>query len=261
MIESSSNSQIKHIAKLQKSAKYRRECGEFVAEGIKMVLESARYDAGVKIYISENAKAEYFTQIQENGLRANLEIVADKVFAKITETMTPQGVLAVVKMPQYDESIIERGNLVVCLENLQDPGNMGTILRTAEGAGVDAVIISKDSVDMFNPKVVRSTMGASFRVPFFVVGDFGEELAKLQDKGYEVYASSLQSSSDFREKSYDGKVALIVGNEANGIRPETQELANHRIFIPMGGELESLNASVAAALLMYEVRRRRDGLR
>lgn len=139
------------------------------------------------------------------------------------------------------------------LEDIQDPGNMGTILRTAEGAGMSGVILSKGCVDVFNPKVVRSTMGGLFRVPFYVCEDVVSEMVDLHGRGFSFYAAHLQGKENYCRVSYDGKVGILIGNEAKGLSDPVADLADVKVKIPMEGELESLNAAVSAALFSYEV--------
>lgn len=260
MIESTSNAQIKRIQKLKKSAKYRRQEKVFLVEGYKMVCEAAVFDPELQIYISENIKEEYLMPIKEVAEENQIQIVSEKVFRELADTTTPQGVLAVVKMPEYEKSAIvdKKDAKLICLEDIQDPGNLGTIFRTAEGAGMDAVVLTKGCVDLFNPKVVRSTMGGLFRMPFWIVENLQNELICLKNVEFKVYTTYLEEAVDFRACSYSGKTAIVIGNEANGVRPETLACATQNVIIPMEGQLESLNAAVSAALLMYEVYRNRE---
>lgn len=167
--------------------------------------------------------------------------------------------LALADMPEYDREELTGSEeaAFICLEDIQDPGNLGTIMRTAEGAGMTAVVLSKGCVDLFNPKVVRSTMGALFRLPFYVAEDMTTEVVKLRERGFTMYAASLEAKQDYTRYHYAGKTGILIGNEANGLRPETAALADEQLIIPMEGEVESLNAAVSAALLMYEVHRNR----
>lgn len=252
MISSTSNAQIKEIEKLQKKAKHRKETKTFIVEGRKMVEEADIHI--VKVYISES----YF---KEDGIGARLatshayEIVEDKIFKEVSDTKTPQGILAIVKMPEYtlEELLMKENQFFVLLEDLRDPGNLGTIMRTAEGAGVSAVILSKDSVDLFNPKVVRSTMGSIFRMPFLYVEDFPNTLLTLKKQKLVLYATDLKGTNDYNRESYAKQCGIIIGNEANGITEQTRNLADCLVKIPMEGKLESLNAAIASALMMYEV--------
>jgi TrmH family RNA methyltransferase len=146
--------------------------------------------------------------------------------------------------------------LLIALENLQDPGNLGTIIRTAEGAGVTGVIMSKDTVDIYNPKVVRSTMGSIFRIPFCYVEDFVEEMKRLNDSGIVTFSAHLQGTS-FYDQNYRKPTAFVIGNEGNGLTDAVSGVTCQKISIPMMGQVESLNAATAATVLMYEAMRQR----
>lgn len=256
MITSTSNVQIKQIMALLKKSKERKEQKAFVIEGRKMFEEICQEKSRViKAYFSDSYVKEGYA---EKAMRSvPYEIVADSVFDAMAETVTPQGVLAIVKMPEYSlEDMVADAGTLVLLENLRDPGNLGTIIRTAEAAGVSGVILSKESVDVYNPKVIRSTMGAVYRVPFLYVEDFTELLKELLKKDVRLLAAHLKGQKTFDKADYEGKVGILIGNEANGLSEEASELANEKVLIPMAGSVESLNAAVAAALLMYEAFRK-----
>lgn len=256
MITSTSNVQIKQIIALLKKGKERKEQNAFVIEGRKMFEEICQEKSRVvKAYFSDSyVKAGYADKAMKT---VPYEVVADSVFDAMAETVTPQGVLAIVKMPEYSlEEMIDKAGTLVLLENLRDPGNLGTIIRTAEAAGVSGVILSKESVDIYNPKVIRSTMGAVYRVPFLYVEDFQTLLKELRAKNVRLLAAHLQGKKTFDKADYNGKVGILIGNEANGLTEEASELANEKVLIPMAGSVESLNAAVAAALLMYEAFRK-----
>ncbi len=254
-IESISNPRMKRIQKLKRSARFRRQEGVFLAEGFKMVEEAGLYGCLESIYISTGLREgeEYFQTLSHKLKENCIEWVSPAVFREISDTMTPQGVLAVVKMPDYDkdELLKEEKLSLVCLEDIQDPGNLGTIFRTAEGAGMNAVVMSKGCVDLFNPKVVRATMGALFRLPFYVTDYMTTEVEYLKREGVCVYAACLGNGQDYSHINYPGKTAVLIGNEARGLRNETVGAASEIVHIPMEGKLESLNAAVSAALLMY----------
>lgn len=264
MITSSANRQIKNLTKLLQKTKARCEECAFVVEGRKMFMETP-VDMINKVFVAQFLEEENVPEIQEklqelekNGVE--IETVADNVFKAVSDTVAPQGIIAVVKQPQYslDEFIKkDKAPLYIILENLQDPGNLGTIIRTAEGAGVSAIIMNKGTVDIFNPKVIRSTMGAVFRMPFVQVDDLAEAVKLLQKNDIKVYAAHLNDSVDYVNPSYIEGTAFMIGNEGNGLTDEISSMADSYIKIPMEGKLESLNASVAAALLMYEVYRQR----
>ena len=252
MITSTSNVQMKEITALLKKSKERKEKKAFVIEGRKMFEEICQDKTKViKAYFAESyVNAGY---AEEAMKEVPYEIVADSVFNSMAETVTPQGVLAIVRMPEYSlEDMISDAGTLVLLENLRDPGNLGTIIRTAEAAGVSGVILSKESVDIYNPKVIRSTMGAVYRVPFLYVDDFLALLQDLRAREMRLLAAHLKGKKTFDKADYSGKVGILIGNEANGLSEEASELANEKVLIPMAGSVESLNAAVAAALLMYE---------
>lgn len=273
MIESITNSQIKRILKLKKNAKYRREEGVFVVEGWKMTAEALERDIVETLYISERFMEDWkdnlnkviregeigVDKIEEIENATRVEYISSRLFLELSGTVTPQGVLAVVKMPVYDrETILASGNsAVVCLEDIQDPGNLGTIMRTAEGAGMSGIVLSKGCVDLFNPKVVRATMGSIFRVPYYICEDIAAEAECLREDGFTTYAAHLEGTCDYTEESYEGKMAILIGNEANGLSEKVAEKADRKVKIPMEGKLESLNAAVSSALFMYEIHRRR----
>ena len=187
-------------------------------------------------------------------------MVKDSVFAQMSDTLTPQGVLTVVRQYHYtmEELMGEKEHpLFLVLEDLQDPGNMGTIFRTAEGAGVDGIFMSANCVDIYNPKTIRSTMGSIYRVPFVIAPDLEEVFAWFKKQRVRSYAAHLKGKGWYDEESYTGGTAFLIGNEGNGLTDATAGQADCLIKIPMKGQLESLNAGVAAAILMYEASRQR----
>ena len=259
MISSESNAQIKEIVKLQKNARERRKKGLFAAEGIKLVIESAEHGMLQQVYVSETAMRGISEETRELFERYPVEIVADAVFKSVSETVTPQGVLGLVRMPSYDleEILKDKRRAFLLLDDLRDPGNLGTIMRTAEGADMSGVIMSRECVDLFNPKVVRSTMGAIFRVPFYYAEDLPGLIHNLKQRGIPVYGAMLQESVVYNEVDYRPGAAIVIGNEANGISDAVAGQLSARVSIPMAGSLESLNAAVSAAVLMYEVARQK----
>lgn len=263
MITSTSNRQMKNVIQLTKKAKARKEQGLFVVEGIRMAVE-APVSQIEKIYVADGSKDKFLPRLEEAGLtRENgvfVELVDDKVMKAISDTVTPQGVLCVLKQKQYDLSELlaaEENPFFMILEDLQDPGNLGTIMRTSEGAGVTGVILSRTSVDIYNPKTIRSTMGSIYRVPFLYVDSIPEILPQLAKSGVRTYAAHLQGKNDYDQEDYQGGTAFFIGNEGNGLTDELSAQADCLIKIPMKGQLESLNAAMAAGILMYETARQR----
>ena len=156
-----------------------------------------------------------------------------------------------------EEMLADESPCLFLLENLQDPGNMGTILRTSEGSGVSGIIMNRESVDPYNPKVIRSTMGAIFRMPFIIVDDFEPVLEQLKKAGIRTFAAHLDGEPFYRQ-DYRGGCAFFIGNEGNGLSEKLAARADRKIKIPMKGQVESLNAAVAATVLMYETLRQRE---
>ena len=243
MITSANNTQVKNIIQLNQKAKARREQGLFVAEGRKMFGEAPK---------------NWMKQVMELP-EEKREIVADNVFRQMCDTRTPQGILTVLKKPVWTVEDILKGEapLVMVLEDLQDPGNAGTIFRTGEGAGVSGVFLTKTCVDITNPKVIRSTMGSVYRMPFLYVEDVVSLKAELEQKGIRTFAAHLKGKNSYDQEDYQGGTAFLIGNEGNGLTEEAAEAADCLIRIPMCGKVESLNAAMAAGILMYEAARQR----
>lgn len=260
MITSTSNQRMKEIVQLQKKSRARNQAGVFIVEGIRMVREVPA-ERLVQLYVTEEFYEKHKEELpKKDGRTVRAEFVAPDVFAHISDTKTPQGVLAVVRQSRYSEDIVleqQRTPHILVLDNLQDPGNLGTIFRTAEAAGVTGIIMSRDCVDIYNPKTIRSTMGAIFRMPFLYVDDLRVSIAQMQSKGVHVYAAHLHGEHFYDEEDYCGGTAFLIGNEGNGLRQEVAECADTWIRIPMEGQAESLNAAVAASVLMFEVSRQR----
>ena len=254
IITSTSNEQIKKIIQLKEKAKARKTTKTFTVEGIKMFSEIPESEL-VDTYVSESFEKE------NKGILVGkkYQVVSDAVFKKISATVTPQGILAVVKQKSYTvEQIVENRNktksCIVVLDRLQDPGNLGTIVRTGEGAGISGIIMSSDCADIYNPKVIRSTMGSIFRVPFAIVDDLSKAVEQLKDSGIVTYAAHLKGEL-YNSGTLSDDCALLIGNEAKGLSEAVSEKADKLIKIPMEGKVESLNAAVATAILMYEARR------
>jgi TrmH family RNA methyltransferase len=261
MITSLSNKSVKEVIQLSQKPRERNKQGLFVVEGIKMFRE-APAERVRKVYIAEKAEKEIYSQYQEKLCGLSCEIVSDEVFAKMSDTKTPQGVLCLVEQYHYEleQLLTEKKQLLfIVLEDIQDPGNLGTILRTSEGAGVDGVIMSRETADIYNPKTIRSTMGSVFRVPFLYTPDIRQTMKTLQKWGVSIYAAHLDNNNTryYDEYDYRKHTAFLIGNEGNGLKKETADCADYRLKIPMEGSVESLNAAVAASLVMYEAYRQR----
>ncbi len=252
-ITSNQNKRIKNIQALKSKSKLRKETHFFIVEGIKMVMEAAALCLLTEAYMTE----EMAKNIAEEDLGCECFCVSDKLMKEISDTETPQGILAVCKEATHPplEEIMARPRLrLLILEDVRDPGNLGTMIRTSEAAGIDAVIMSKGTADMYSPKVIRSTMGSIFRVPCFYTDDLHEVLKSLKAVGIVTYAAHLKGEKFHNEIEYPAKCGVIIGNEANGITEETASLAGELIKIPMEGKVESLNAAIAAAIMMYAMK-------
>ncbi|MDF2941196.1 MAG: hypothetical protein K0S01_54 [Herbinix sp.] len=260
VISSLSNPQMKNLTLLQKKAKARDEQGIFVVEGLKMFEEAREAGLLVKAYTSESF---YQDKIQENPnyfTDLDYDIITDSVFKEVADTMTPQGIMGTVKRSEYNlESILKAPEAcLLILEDIRDPGNLGTMIRTAEGAGITGIILSNASVDIYNPKVIRSTMGSIYRVPFYQTQDFEATLKEIKEQGIVIFAAHLLGIPYDTEGSFRKRCAFLIGNEANGLSEMSSAAADTLIKIPMAGKVESLNAAVAAAILMYEAARQRN---
>lgn len=247
VISSKENNIIKEIKKL-KQKKYRKE--KYIIEGSK-ILEEAIQEK-IKIDLIVITEEFYNTNPNFSKIMNEYEyvIVNNNVFKELTDVKTPQGILAVVY--KNKETIIdENAGYIMALDDVQDPGNIGTIIRTLDSANIKQLIVSKGTVDAYSSKVVRSTMGAIFRVNIIEVENLKDTLNKLKKAGFQIVSTSLQTEKSIYDISYDKKV-VVIGNEANGVSNEIQNSSDIKVKIPMLGKTESLNASVAASIMIYE---------
>lgn len=249
-VTSRENPLIKSVSKLKSSARTRKTEGKFIVEGLRICEDcrenGVRFDTLIltEKFLEKNEKiAEDLALNAENTL-----VVPKFVFEKIADTDNPQGVLAVVKMSGKKEEIDKNGRYIA-LENLSDPTNLGAISRTAEALGVSGIIISKDSCDPYSPKVIRASMGTILRLPIIICDDF---LADLKASGLKLFGCVVRDGKDISSVTFSNGTALLIGNEANGLTEQTA-LACEKITIKMSGKAESLNASVAAAIAMWEL--------
>ena len=242
-----SNNEIKRIKSLQQK-KFRDELGLFVVEGEKMVEEACRssYD------------------IEKICLRDD---IGEEAMKRISSLASPSPVLAVVRKPSdayvddpssLDE-VLADGGLFLALDTIRDPGNLGTILRIADWFGIKAVFAAPDTVDLFNPKVVQSTMGAIFRLPFAYVDSLDQVMDRCKELGITTYAAHLGGKNNYDKEDYHGGSAFLIGNEGNGLPETVSSRCSRRITIPMYGNIESLNAAMAAGILMWEMAKGRKG--
>lgn len=259
MITSTANSRIRDLVKLKKSAKERSQRDVFLVEGPKMFREIPE-DKLLEAYASESFAGSPAGRELLAGRHIKAEIVSDRVFEYLSDTRSPQGILAVVSQFHYTAPDLlgtQTPALLLVLENLQDPGNLGTILRTAEAAGVTGILLSRDCADLTNPKVTRSTMGSVFRVPFVYTDSLEKEILALKKQKVRLYAAHLKGSVEAFTQDYTGPTAFMIGNESRGLTENTARFADQAIRIPMHGQVESLNAAVASSILLYEACRQR----
>ena len=250
LITSKDNEIVKHIRKLREK-KSRDEAGEFIIEGAKMIEEAVRENAKIKmIVVSEELNQNQLPKdILYKIAKEKILYVSDKVFKVLTDVATPQGILAVVEKNKNKEIDFSK-ELFLILDNIQDPGNMGTILRTADSVALTQIIVPKGNADPYNPKVVRSTMGAIFRVNVIEVEDLSKTVKEFKKHKIQVLATDLATDYSIYDVDYK-KSAIVIGNEGNGVSKEILDLADKKIKIPMPGKTESLNAAVATGIILY----------
>lgn len=257
VITSKDNEIVKHIKKL-KEKKYREEYKEFIVEGIKMVQEAIEENAEIKsIIICDDCKVQSNipSELMYEIAKFNCIYVAEKVFVTMSDVINPQGIMAIIKKPENKETEIDFSkDIYLLLDNIQDPGNMGTILRTADSLNMTQIIVSKGSSDIYNPKVVRSTMGAIYRIKVVEVESLAKTVKEFKKHKIDVYATDLRTDKSIYDVDYK-KSAIVIGNEANGVSEEVLKEATDRIKIPMIGKTESLNAAVATSVILYEAYR------
>ena len=272
LITSVNNARVKDVANL-KQKKYRTESGAFFAEGLRAVNEAAQFADMTDLFFTktEEEKLRDIVKLAEaKGVR--LYCVDEKVMAKLSDTKTPQGVLAVIKMPENDLQQLRPGAFtkertdtfeldnnapVLILDRVQDPGNLGTIIRTADAVGALGIILLEGCVDAFSPKVVRASMGSLFHLPVVQDVTAEEALTWCYRNGYEPAATALNNAQNLYKADVSKKMAFIFGNEANGVAEELQAAAETRLFIPMAGLAESMNVAMAAGIILFEGLRQR----
>ena len=278
VITSSSNPRIKYVQTLLKKADRRREDNVYVVEGVRMVLDAPMRDIR-NVYVSSELLARdrkltlqatdnsestanagdtatvthFIDECKKNGIDVN--VVSDKIIKSISQTVTPQGIVAVIG--RRETADYRDKDRYLLLEDIQDPGNLGTLMRTAEAAGIDVVIMSRGCVDIYNPKTIRSTMGTIYRLPFVECSDtamWQGIISEITSDRVKLYGGSLDDSILYTEVDFSGRCGIVIGNEGSGISQATLDMID-KVHIPMQGGIESLNASVAGSILMYEMTR------
>lgn len=265
-ITSSSNPIIKEVKGLYKK-KERWNKNLFIIEGVKIVEECIRWGKTPKYILfseelfSVNGGEELFS-ILKNKNSQNLIKVPNSLFRELADTEKPQGILAVVdfNISKIDEVVKNKGNFIIILDELQDPGNVGTIIRSADAFGASGIIMTENCVDVYNPKVVRATMGSLFHIPITYIKDKKEIINYLKDRQIRIYTTSLQGETYIYDADFKENFAFIIGNESKGVTEEMIKFADLLIKIPMEGNAESLNAAIASSIIMYEVARQRANI-
>ena len=253
IITSKDNELVKHIRKL-KDKKFRDENNEYVVEGVRLVEEAVKENAKIKqIIVCEDTTKTYEipTHIMLEIAKYECIYVSDKVFNLITQVTNPQGIMAIIEKDTANVQIDYTQDIIVTLDDVQDPGNLGTILRTVDSIGLNQIIVSKGMADAFNAKVVRSTMGAIFRIKIIEVEDLAKAIKDMKKHHFKLMVTSLQTDNSIYDINFNKKI-IVIGNEANGVSKEIQEMADEKAKIPMLGRTESLNASVATGVVLYE---------
>ena len=257
-VTSKDNQWVKEWRRLNDSAKYRRESGLFAIEGARLCADALRSGVELQAVLYTASALAVYGNVVEPLLAASevaLEI-SPELSRYMGDTMNPQGVFCIAKM--LDNSlIIDKINIIgtySALEDIQDPGNMGTIIRTAEALGLDGIFLSDGCCDIYNPKVLRASMGGVFRMPLMRVGDMAQAVVALQKKGLTAFACVVDASATPITAAGMGEGAIaLIGNEGTGLRSETVAACKHSVTIPMAGRAESLNASMAAGIILWEM--------
>ena len=262
-ITSTSNPIIKEIKSLHKK-KYRNEYKKYFVEGIRSVEEAIRYNSKVEyiVYSESLLNLNGGSKLYEDILKLDINIIktTDQVLKTISDTDNPQGIIAVVNMQDssLEDLVDDNKRFFIVLDRIQDPGNMGTIIRTCDAFNVDGVIISEGSVDLYNPKTIRSTMGSIFHIPIILSENILETIDYLRTNNIIIMSTALENSKDVYSVDLNKDIAIIIGNEANGVREELLNVSDANIKIPMGGKAESLNAAIASSIVIYEANRQRQ---
>jgi len=250
-IESKDNNLFKETKKL-KERKNRNKNNKYIIEGFRLVEEAFKANLPIEYLIVTKEDNEKMDTYIGKYLNSSIKIylMSDSLFKELISTEQPQGIVAVASMK--DNILKDDGSFYLLCDKVQDPGNLGTIIRTAHAAGVDGIILTKGTVDIYNDKTVRATMGSLFYLPVVYDDDNLSLIKSLKEKDFKIVVTSLDTDKDFYEEDLKGKVVLTVGNEGNGVSDEVYELADTKVKIPMPGNAESLNVAVASSIIMYE---------
>lgn len=251
------NPLVKAAAEL-KQKKYRQQRGEFLAEGLRTAEEAVAFKAAQQIFytVTEDERTLKLLE-QAASMQLKLTCVSEAVMKKIADTETPQGIIAVCRMQEQPlEQLLASGKLLLVLDRVGDPGNIGTMLRTADAAGVGGIILLKGTADIYAPKTVRSSMGSLFHVPVLSGVAEQEFIDNAKKAGYQLLVTALDGADNLYQADLKGRLAFVMGNEAGGVSASLLQQADKRVFIPMRGKAESLNVAMAAGIVMFEAMRR-----
>jgi len=256
-ITSASNRIIKQLRELA-DRKGRLRHNAFIIEGLKLVEEALACKVPIGYFLVADSMYPEFRSMMEGSKSVPVYIVPDDLFERVSTTETPQGILAVAPLiDSQDQSIADRGSRFVILERLQDPGNLGTIIRTADACGFDGVLLSPGCADPYNPKVVRSAMGSVFHIPILSCADIFDAIDKLKRRGIRIAAAHPRDSEIAWNLPLADNIAVVIGNEGSGLSQRMMDAVDIRVMIPMPGKAESLNAATAASMILYESMRQR----
>lgn len=256
-LESIENPEVKKVSKLLNSKKFREKENKFVIEGARLCEDAA--NSGIiieKFFYTEKARNKYKKIIDKiEKVAKDSFLVSEKIINFISDTKTPQGLVCVCK--QFDDNFkiekVKNSRKLIALENIQDPSNLGTIFRTAEALGIDGIILANDCCDIFSSKVLRGSMGAIFRVPIYIF-ESTKDVFDLFEKDFDIYgAVPDKNAKDIKKIDFSKKSIVIIGNEGNGLKEETIKKCKEKVTIPMKGRAESLNAAVAASVIIWEM--------
>ena len=258
IISSNKNDKIKYLKKLYKSSK-RKKKEKFILEGFRLIKQA--YESGAKfdyLFITKPfAKSKEYSQlISNNDLNKNSFLITENLLNEVSDTINPQGIIAVVSEIDYNiDQITNKNKNILVLDRVQDPGNLGTIIRTAAASGFGGIISLKGTVDIYNLKVLRATAGAIFNIPFLNKIDYNKfkTLLSKDFTDYQLICSDINTNTFYNNVDYADKNILVIGNEGNGIRDDLLNEADKKIKIPLNNNIESINAAMAAGILMYEI--------
>lgn len=257
-ITSSQNPFIKSLMQLQEKAKARKQSGSFLIEGMREIelAIKGKYEIETILFLPELVSSQQITQLSRNQI--DLIEISKEVYQKLAYRDTTEGILAVAKTKslQLSDLKLPENPLVLIMEAIEKPGNIGAVLRTCDAAKVDAVIIANPKTDLYNPNIVRSSVGCLFTNQI-ATGTTEEVIAFLIENNINFYSATLQNSTAYHTQNYTMPTALVVGTEATGLTELWREKATQNIIIPMQGEIDSMNVSVAAAILIFEAKRQR----